>query len=112
MMIDTDVMIAVSGSDLVNMVFMLPGSAVIVYHYPHTTDDYWSILAENYDIAYYPVFNFSTPLPPECVHKLYDKACFDSIHSQTIFLNHGQLHNYLRVASVHVNMNKYSKSLG
>lgn len=111
MMIDTDVMITVSGSDLVHMVFMLPGSAVIVYHYPHTTDDYWSILAENSAIAYYPIFNFSTPLPPECVRKLHDKTCFESPRSQTIYLSHGQLHNYLRVASVHVNMNKYSKSL-
>ena len=111
MMIDTDVIISITTSDLYHILFLLPGSAVIAYHYPYDNDASWSQLAEVSQLAYYPVFNTSIPLPKNCKGNPLSKVCRSALHKQPIFINFQQIHNILRVASIHVHMNKYTISM-
>lgn len=111
MIIDTDVFISVVSSDLYHMLFLLPGSAVIAYYQSFVQDYSWSLLAEVSHLAYYPVFNTSVPLPAECNGTFQTEECQYRLGSQPVFIRYGQLHNYLRVASVHVHMNKYPEAI-
>lgn len=110
MMIDTDVVIGIAGPDLFHILFLCPGSAVIAYHQPYISDLFWNKLAEVSQLAYYPIYNYSTPYPGEC-GDIHSNTCISYLKQQPIYLSHGQLHNYMRVASIHVHMNKYRSDM-
>lgn len=87
MLADTDIFISVFGNDLCYLVYLAPHSAVISY--TTVRNRYYNALAEVAGLKYYPVFNQSRP----------------------IFIHYGQLHNYLRLASAHIQVVKYKLPL-
>ncbi|KAM7454797.1 hypothetical protein BLSTO_04444 [Blastocystis sp. subtype 1] len=106
-MMDTDVLISVVGRDLYHMILLLPGSAVIAYSQPYVHDYSFQALAEVAGLQYYPVFNSSVPLPATCRDTMEATNCREALRKQSVFIHYGQLHNYMRIAAVHVQMKKY-----
>ena len=106
-MMDTDVLIGVACRDLYHMILLLPGSAVISYMQPHVHDFSYQALAEVAGLQYYPVFNLSVPVPFLCNNAMESRECQQELRKQIVFIHYGQLHNYIRIAAVHVQMKKY-----
>lgn len=70
-------------------------------------------MAESASLLYLPVFNASSPLPYECEQKgLEDVDCVHILQTSPIQMNYGQIHNYMRVAAIHVQIKKYRTALG
>lgn len=83
MLADTDIFVSVFGNDLCYLVYLAPDSAVISY--TNVRNRYYNALAEVAGLKYYPVYN----------------------QSNHVFIHYGQLHNYLRLATAHIQIVKY-----
>lgn len=112
-MTDTDVFIAFTEHDLYHMIFLLPHSVVLAIAPNHLQFRSLNVLAESASLFYLPVFNASSPLPYECEQKGFgDADCIQRLQTSPICLNYGQIHNYMRVAAIHVQIKKYRATLG
>lgn len=111
-MMDTDILISVVCPDLYHMILLLPGSAVIAYSQPFVHDYSYQALAEVAGLQYYPVFNSTTPKPSACEGDAASLVCQEQLCMQPVFVHFGQLHNYIRIAALHVKMQKARSEMG
>ena len=112
-MVHTDIFVGALGSGFANVVFMLPGSVAISYSPPHVGGFFFDTLSEMAGIHYIPVFNSSTPFPPEC-HKRINangestiRACLDVLYANNIYMDVEQLAYLLDAAIIHLRSEKY-----
>ena len=113
MMVDTDVFIAFTEYDLYHMILLLPHSVVLAIAPNHLQFASLNAMAESASLLYLPVFNASSPLPYECEQKgLEDVDCVHILQTSPTQMNYGQIHNYMRVAAIHVQIKKYRTALG
>ena len=112
-MVHTDVFVGALGSGFANVVYMLPGSVAISYSPPHVGGFFFDTLSEMAGIHYIPVFNSSTPFPPEC-HKRINangestiRACLDVLYANNIYMDVEQLAYLLDTAIIHLRSEKY-----
>ena len=111
-MMDTDILIGVMCPDLYHMILLLPGSAVIAYSQPYIHDYAYQALAEVAGLQYYPVFNSTTTKPSACEKDVSALVCQEQLRTQPVFVHFGQLHNYIRIAALHVKMQKGRSEMG
>lgn len=83
MLANTDIFVSVFGDHLCYLIYLTPNSAVISY--TNVRNRYYNALAEVAGLKYYPVYNQSSHL----------------------YIHYGQLHNYLRLATAHIQVVKY-----
>ncbi|KAK8809837.1 hypothetical protein WA158_000780 [Blastocystis sp. Blastoise] len=100
----TDILIGSLGSGFVNCIFMLPGSVIIVASPPYIGGYFFHSISEFAEILYLPIYNYTAPIPDECIQYLQpygtfsDENCKTLLYKSNVYINPGELSNYLEIA--------------
>lgn len=111
---ETDILLSVYNELLVNMIYLLPGSCVVTVSYNLMSSPFLNSIAEQSQLFYIEISNFSVPVPISCKDKhsnvrfgLYSKPCKEELMKQDVYLQPGMLMSYLRVAKTYTMIHKY-----
>ena len=112
---ETDILMAVGSDALVNMIYMVPGSCVLAIDHELMSYSHLNAIAEQSQLFFLEVTNFSVPIPPACSDKnsnvlfhIYSDRCIQELVSRPIYLQPGMLMSYLRVTKTYTMIHKYN----
>ena len=66
---ETDILMGISSDLFVNMVYLVPGSCVLAINHNLMTSSHLNSIAEQSQLFYLEISNFSVPLPLLCKDK-------------------------------------------
>ena len=111
---ETDILFSVYNELLVNMIYLLPGSCIVTVNHNLMSSPFLNSIAEQSQLFYIEISNFSVPVPLICKDKnsdvrfgLYSQACKDELMKEDVYLQPGMLMSYLRVAKTYTMIYKY-----
>ena len=111
---ETDILMGISSDLFVNMVYLVPGSCVLAINHNLMTSSHLNSIAEQSQLFYLEISNFSVPLPPLCKDKesdvvfhKYSERCKQELLKTNVYVQSGMLMSYLRVAKTYTMIHKY-----
>lgn len=111
---ETDILMGISSDLFVNMVYLVPGSCVLAINHNLMTSSHLNSIAEQSQLFYLEISNFSVPLPPLCKDKesdvvfhKYSERCKQELLKMNVYVQPGMLMSYLRVAKTYTMIHKY-----
>lgn len=111
---ETDILMGISSDLFVNMVYLVPGSCVLAINHNLMTSSHLNSIAEQSQLFYLEISNFSVPLPPLCKDKesdvvfhKYSERCKEELLKTNVYVQPGMLMSYLRVAKTYTMIHKY-----
>lgn len=111
---ETDILMGISSDLFVNMVYLVPGSCVLAINHNLMTSSHLNSIAEQSQLFYLEISNFSVPLPPLCKDKesdvvfhKYSERCKQELLKTNVYVQPGMLMSYLRVAKTYTMIHKY-----
>ena len=111
---ETDILMGISSDLFVNMVYLVPGSCVLAINHNLMTSSHLNSIAEQSQLFYLEISNFSVPLPPLCKDKesdvvfhKYSERCKQELLKTSVYVQPGMLMSYLRVAKTYTMIHKY-----
>ena len=111
---ETDILFSVYNDLLVNMIYLLPGSCVVTVNHNLMSSPHLNFLAEQSQLLYIEISNFSVPIPPACNDKTsnvrfhkYSDRCREELQKQDVYVQPGMLMSYLRIAKTYSMIHKY-----
>ncbi len=111
---ETDILFGVSQSLFVNMIYMVPGSCVVVVSPELISSSHFNSIAEQSQLLFLEISNFSIPLPDTCkdrssnvVAHMYSEKCWKELNQRPVYVQPGMLMSYLRVAKTYTMIHKY-----
>lgn len=111
---ETDILMGISSDLFVNMVYLVPGSCVLAINHNLMTSSHLNSIAEQSQLFYLEISNFSVPLPLLCKDKesdvvfhKYSERCKQELLKTNVYVQPGMLMSYLRVAKTYTMIHKY-----
>ena len=111
---ETDILMGISSDLFVNMVYLVAGSCVLAINHNLMTSSHLNSIAEQSQLFYLEISNFSVPLPPLCKDKesdvvfhKYSERCKQELLKTNVYVQPGMLMSYLRVAKTYTMIHKY-----
>lgn len=111
---ETDILMGISSDLFVNMVYLVPGSCVLAINHNLMTSSHLNSIAEQSQLFYLEISNFSVPLPLLCKDKesdvvfhKYSERCKPELLKTNVYVQPGMLMSYLRVAKTYTMIHKY-----
>lgn len=111
---ETDILFGVANDVFVNMIYMLPGSCVVAVSPPLLTSSHLNSIAEQSQLLFLEVSNFSVPIPSVCDDRnndvfahIYTEKCYRELNKRPVYVQPGMLMSYLRVAKTYTMIHKY-----
>lgn len=111
---ETDILFSVYNDLLVNMIYLIPGSCVVTVNHNLMSSPHLNSIAEQSQLFYIEISNFSVPLPPACNDRnsnvkfhIYSERCREELMKQPVYVQPGMLMSYLRVAKTYNLIHKY-----
>ena len=96
------------------MIYLLPGSCIVTVNHNLMSSPFLNSIAEQSQLFYIEISNFSVPVPLICKDKnsdvrfgMYSQACKDELMKEDVYLQPGMLMSYLRVAKTYTMIHKY-----
>lgn len=111
---ETDILMGISSDLFVNMVYLVPGSCVLAINHNLMTSSHLNSIAEQSQLFFLEISNFSVPLPLLCKDKesdvvfhKYSERCKQELLKTNVYVQPGMLMSYLRVAKTYTMIHKY-----
>ena len=111
---ETDILMGISSDLFVNMVYLVAGSCVLAINHNLMTSSHLNSIAEQSQLFYLEISNFSVPLPLLCKDKesdvvfhKYSERCKQELLKTNVYVQPGMLMSYLRVAKTYTMIHKY-----
>lgn len=111
---ETDILMGISSDLFVNMVYLVAGSCVLAINHNLMTSSHLNSIAEQSQLFYLEISNFSVPLPLLCKDKesdvvfhKYSERCKQELLKTNMYVQPGMLMSYLRVAKTYTMIHKY-----
>ena len=111
---ETDILFGIASHVFVNMIYLLPGSCVVAVSPCLLSSSHLNSIAEQSQLLFLEVSNFSIPIPPACndrmsdvVGHIYSEKCLKELNQQEVYVQPGMLMSYLRVAKTYTMIHKY-----
>lgn len=111
---ETDILFSLYNDLLINMIYLIPGSCVVTVNYNLMSSPHLNSIAEQSQLFYLEISNFSVPVPSVCSDKnsnvrfhIYSDRCKEELMKQDVYVQPGMLMSYLRVAKTYTMIHKY-----